>query len=187
LLVKGTLLSSIILCAHKIEKTYPTVRESSRILCALKKLQKRGKGTDLVYFEDRGSIYDAPIDVFWDYMLKDNEYHSRAHHSTLRNMKWKDLNEITGEGTCEVMRGGKWSKMRFRMTTIPPFTRIHEEFAGRYAGRKMVFLYTPKGRRTAVDVFVLAPRSVVEETLQNLAQADKEDAPMVRAYSRSRR
>jgi len=73
------------------------------------------------------------------------------------------------------------------MTTIPPLIRIHEEFAGRRAGLKMVFLYTPKGKRTAVDVFVLAPRSVVEETRRSLAQADAEDAPMVRAYSRSRK
>jgi len=73
------------------------------------------------------------------------------------------------------------------MTTIPPFTRIVEEFAGRYTALKMVFLYTPKGKRTAVDVFVLAPRGVVEETRQTLAQADEEDAPMVRAYSRSRK
>jgi hypothetical protein len=153
---------------------------------AHKKSQKRRTGTDLVYFEDRGSVYDAPIGVLWDYMLKDNEYHSKAHHNTLRNMKWKDLSEITGEGSCEVMRGGKWTKERFRLTTIPPFIRISEEFGGRRAGLKMVFLYTPKGRRTAVDVFVLSPRDVVEETRRTLVQAHEEDVPMVRAFSRSR-
>jgi hypothetical protein len=162
-------------------------------MCALKKprrnnLQKRRKEAELVYFEDRGSVLDAPIDVVWDYILKDNDYHSKAHHASLRNMKWKDLSEITGEGSCEVVRGGKWSKMRFRVTTIPPFVRISEEFGGRYAGQKMVFLYTPKGRkRTAIDVFVLTPKDVAEETRRTLAQAHEEDAPMVRAFSRSRK
>jgi hypothetical protein len=164
----------------------------SNKLCALKKPslnkpKRKGKEAELVYFEDRGSIYDAPIDVLWDYILKDNEYHSKAHHTSLRNMKWKDLSEITGEGTCEVVRGGRWTKMRFRLTTIPPFIRINEEFAGRYAGLKMVLLYTPKGKRTAVDVFVLAPRNVAEEMRRSLAQAHEEDAPMVRAFLRNRK
>jgi len=140
----------------------------------------------MVYFEDRGSVLDAPIDVVWDYILKDNDFHSRAHRTSLRNMKWKDLSEITGGVSCEVMRGGKWSKMRFRVTSIPPFVRISEEFAGRYAGQKMVFLYTPKGKRTGIDVFVLTPKEVAEETQRTLAQAHEEDAPMVRAFSRSR-
>jgi hypothetical protein len=150
-------------------------------------LQKRRKGVELVYFEDRGSVLDAPIDVVWDYIMKDNEYHPKAHRNSLRNMQWKDLSEITGEGTCEVFRGGKWTKMKFRLTTIPPFVRISEEFAGRHAGQKMVFLYKPKGRRTAIDVFVVAPRNVAEETRRTLAQAHEEDTPMVRAFLRSRK
>jgi len=65
-------------------------------MSALKKPQRRRKVEDLVYFEDRGSVYDAPIDVLWDYMLKDNDYHSKAHHNTLRNMKWKNPSKLTG-------------------------------------------------------------------------------------------
>jgi hypothetical protein len=161
-------------------------------MCALKKLgrnnlQKRREKADLVYFEDRGSVFDAPIDVVWDYILKDNDYHSKAHRTSLRNMKWRRLSEITGVGSCEVMRGGRWSKMKFRSTSIPPFVRISEEFAGRYAGQKMVSLYTPKGKRTAIDVFVLTPRSVAEETRRTLSQTFEEDAPMVRAFLRSRK
>ena len=41
-------------------------------MCALRKsrgnnLQKRKKEAELVYFEDRGSVFDAPIDVVWDF------------------------------------------------------------------------------------------------------------------------
>jgi hypothetical protein len=133
----------------------------------------------MLYFEDRGSILDAPIDVVWDFILKDHHYHPKAHRNSLRKMKWKDLSAITGEGTCEVFRGGKWSKMKFRVTSIPPFVRIAEEFVGLYAGQKMVFLYTSKGKRTGIDVFVLVPRKVAEETRRTLAKAHEEDIPML--------
>lgn len=148
-------------------------------------MPRKRKKSELVYFEDRGSVINAPIDVVWEYILTDNEFHSKAHNTSLRNMKWKDLSEITGEGTCEVMRGGHWSKMKFRLTTIPPFVRISEEFEGPYAGQKMVFLYTPKGKRTAVDVFLLTPKDVAEETRRSLAHAHKEDVPMIREFLRS--
>ena len=131
-------------------------------------------------------MYDAPIDVVWEYIMKDNDYHSKAHHNTLRKMKWKNVSEITGEGTCEVMRGGRWHKMQFRITTIPPFVRIAEEFKGRYAGQKMVFLYTPKGMKTRVDVFVLTPKAVAAEIRETLATAHDEDVPMIRAFARSK-
>ena len=143
---------------------------------------KRSK--ELVYFEDRGGVYDAPIDVVWDYIVSHNEYHAKAHHATLRNMKWKDINEITGEGTCEVMRGGRFTKMRFRLTTVPPFVRIVEEFEGRYAGQKMVLLYTPKGKKTGIDVFVLTPKEVAAEMRETLANSHNEDVPMIRAFAR---
>jgi hypothetical protein len=119
-------------------------------------------------------------------MLTDDEFHPKAHHDSLRKMKWKDLNKITGEGSCEVVRGGKWRKMRFRITTIPPLVRIVEEFGGRYNGQKMVFLYTPKGKRTAVDVFVQTRKEVADETRRTLAQSHKEDVPMLREFLRNR-
>ncbi|MDG6997935.1 MAG: hypothetical protein JRN15_02340, partial [Nitrososphaerota archaeon] len=136
----------------------------------------------------RGTVLDAPIDVVWDFMVKDNEFHPKAHQNNLRNMKWKDLNEISGEGTCEVMRGGKWRKMKFRITTIPPYVRIVEEFEGRYAGQKMVFLYVPKGRnKTAVDVFVYTDKRVAKEMRETLANAHKDDIPMLREFARAQR
>ncbi len=126
------------------------------------------------------------MDVLWDFIRNDREFHPKAHQKSLRGMKWKALNEITGEGTCEVMRAGKWTKMRFRITTISPFVRIVEEFGGRYDGQKMVFLYTAKGKQTATDVFVLTPKEVAEETRRTLAQAFEEDEPSLREFLRSR-
>lgn len=154
-----------------------------------RKESKKKKGnSEMVYFEDRGTVLDAPIDVVWDFMLKDDVYHPKAHRNTLRNMKWKDQNEITGGGTCEVFDGGRWRKMKFRMTTIRPYVRITEEFGGSHAGQKMVFLYTPKGRnKTAVDVFVYTRKRVAKEMRETLASSHEEDVPMLREFARTQR
>jgi hypothetical protein len=52
----------------------------------------------------------------------------------------------------------------------------------------MVFLYTPKGRnKTAVDVFVYAPKRVAKEIRATLAEAHEEDVPMLREFARAPR
>jgi hypothetical protein len=147
---------------------------------------KVGGSADFVYFEDTGSIYDAPIDILWDFM-NDDEFHPEAHRGSLRNLKWKKINEITSEANCEVVRGGRWVKMKARITTVPPLVRVDEEFEGAYAGLKMVFLYTPEGNKTGVDVYVRAPKAVVDELREALANAFREDIPMLRAFIRKRR
>jgi len=63
-------------------------------MCALKKphcnsLGKRRKEAELVYFEDRGSVLDARIDAVWDFILEDADYHPKAHHNSLHDVKWK--------------------------------------------------------------------------------------------------
>ncbi len=160
---------------------------SAPLFMTSRRKPSKSKNREFVYFEDRGSVFDAPIDVVWDYILNGGEYHSKAHHASLRNFKWKNLSEITGAGSCEVVRGGQWSKMKFRSTNIPPFVRISEEFEGRYAGQKLVFLYMPKGKRTGIDVFGYTPIEVEKETRDTLAKTFAEDAPAVRAYAGRKR
>ncbi len=142
---------------------------------------------DFVYFEDKGSVLDAPIGVVWDFMLNDEEFHPQAHSKSLRNMKWKKIDERTGLADCEVVRGGRWMKLKVRLTTIPPFVRITEDLEGSYAGSKMVFIYTPKGKKTGIDVYVLAPKALADEMRGMLAQAFREDVPMLRAFARKKR
>ncbi len=149
-----------------------------------RKVPRKTTEHELVCFEDRGSVLDAPRDVLWEFMTTRNEFHSKAHRSGLRKFRWKLLNEITGEGTCEVVRGGKWTRMRFRMTSIRPFVRIVEEFGSHE--QKMVFVYTPKGERTAVDVFVQTRKDHADETRRTLAQAHEEDVPALREFMRAR-
>jgi hypothetical protein len=143
---------------------------------------------EMEYFEDRETVLDAPMNLVWDFIMKDSEFHPKAHRGSLRKMKWKDVNDITGEGECEVMRGGKWRKMKFRVTTIPPLVRVVEEFGGRYAGQKFVLLYTPRGRnKTAVDVFVYTRRALAKEMMETFAVSHEEDVPMLREFARKQR
>ena len=160
-------------------------------MSAKKKLAK--VGPSLVFFEDRGTVYDAPLEVVWDFMLKDETFHPQAHTTSLRNFEGKPLSDVTNLITCEVRKGGKWRRLVSRLTTIRPAVRIAEELEGPYAGSKMVFVYTPRGSRTIVDVLCymrsleLTPEQIEVDTRRTLANAFREDAPWFRKYARSRK
>ena len=145
----------------------------------------------MTYFEDRGSVFDAPIDTVWDYIEKDQESHLKAHGTSLRNFEAKDLSEVTSLISCEVRWGGRWRKMVSRNTSIRPAVTINEELEGPYAGSKMVSLYYPQGRRTAIDVLCymqsseLSPKEIKRETMRTLAKTFMEDAPFVRRLARN--
>ncbi len=146
-----------------------------------------------VYFEDRGAVYDAPLDVVWDFWLKDETYHPRAHTSEVRNFRAKELSEVTTLLRYEALEAGRWKKRACRMTAISPAVRVQEDLTGPYAGSIKVFVYTPRGSRTAVDVLcwmrstVLTPKQVKAEMRKVLANAYREDLPWFRKYVRSRR
>ena len=145
-----------------------------------------------LYFRDTGSVYDAPLEAVWDFILHDEEFHPQAHRGSLRNFKWKDVNEITGVASYEVQRAGRWTKKTSRLTTIRPVARIQEELTGRYAGSKIVYLYTPKGERTGIDVFAelasdtLSPEELENEWRQTLTNSFNEDVPWLRKFVRKR-
>lgn len=146
----------------------------------------------VTYFEDRGGVFDAPLEVVWDYIEKDEEFHPKAHRTSLRDFQGKDLSEISSLNSCEVQWGGRWRRMVSRNTTVRPAVRINEELEGPYAGSKMVFLYSPRGQKTAVDVLCymrsseLTPEEIRRDTLTNLAKTFDEDAPFVRRFARQR-
>lgn len=146
---------------------------------------------DMTYFEDRGSVYDAPIEVLWDFMVKDPEFHPKAHSTGLRNFEAKDISEVTSLVRCEVREGGgQWRKMVARITSIRPAVRITEELEGPYAGSKTVYLYSPRGRKTAVDVLFymrssqFTPEEIRRDRLTTHANAYAEDVPFLRRFAR---
>jgi hypothetical protein len=147
----------------------------------------------LVYFEDRGAVYDAPLDVVWDFWLKDETYHPKAHTSAVRKFREKKLSEVTTLLRYEALEAGQWRKRACRMTVIPPAVRIQEDLKGPYAGSIKVYVYTPRGATTAVDVLCwmrsreLPPKQIEAETRRVFANAYREDLPWFRKYVRSRK
>jgi hypothetical protein len=144
----------------------------------------------MTYFEDRGTVLDAPLGVVWDFIEKDEEFHPKAHAATLRNFEAKDLSEVTQLIHCEVLWGGHWRKMVTRFTSIRPAVRINEELEGPYAGSKFVLLYSPQGRKTAVDILCYmhsterSPKEIKRETLRTFAKSHAEDLPYLRRFAR---
>ena len=140
--------------------------------------------------EDRGTVYDVPLEVLWDFMKKDEEFRPRVHADTLRNFESEVLSEVTRLVRYELPSGGRWRKMASRLTESRPAVRIDEEVEGPCAGSKKVFLYSPRGRKSAVDVLCymrsteLSPKQLRRETLRGLAENHAEDVPFLRRFAR---
>jgi hypothetical protein len=146
-----------------------------------------------VYFEDRGAVYKAPLDMVWDFWLNDETYHPKAHTSKVRNFKTKKLSEVTTLLRYEAREAGKWRRRACRMTVIRPAVRIQEDLEGPDAGSIKVYVYTPRGSSTAVDVLCWmrsterTPKQIQSEARRMFANAFREDLPWFRQYVRSRK
>ena len=152
-----------------------------------------GAAPSLVYFEDRGAVYDAPLDVVWDFLEKDETFHPQAHRGSVRNFKARPLSEVTVRLSWEELRGRTWQRRNARFTTIRPALRIKEDLDGPCAGSTQVFLYSPRGRKTIVDVLCymrsahMTPKEIERMYRRVLAGAYREDQPWFADYVRSRK
>lgn len=144
----------------------------------------------VTYVEDRGAVYDAPMEVVWDFMLNDEKYHPKAHRSDVRNFEGKELSDVSILLSYEQKEGGKWKKRVCRMTTVRPAVRVQEDLIGPFAGSKTVFLYTPRGDQTVVDVFgyvqssELNPAEIKRERKKIWSNAYSEDLPYFRKFAK---
>ncbi len=154
--------------------------------------RKADAPTNIVYFEDRNTLYDAPLDVVWDFMTKDETFHPRAHKGSVRKFASKALSEITGLLSWEERDGPRWRRRSARMTVVRPAVRIQEELDGRYAGSTLVFVYSPRGRRTRVDVLCYmqpdgrTPAQLEAAWRREFSKNFREDGPWLRKFARSR-
>jgi hypothetical protein len=123
-------------------------------------------------------------------MENDETFHPKAHSAVVRNFEEKTLSEVTTLLSYERRNGGQWEKMVCRMTAIRPTVRIQEDLDGPYAGSKTVFLYTPQGERTVVDVFgyvkssELTPAEIKRDRRKTWANAYSEDLPYFRRFAK---
>jgi hypothetical protein len=150
--------------------------------------QRKALSPRVTYVEDRGAVYDAPLEVVWDFM-NDEIFHPKAHRAVVRNFVERALSEVTTLLSYEFRDGGRWEKRVCRMTTIRPAARIQEDLHGPYAGSTTVFLYTPRGDRTVVDVFGYGQSSTLTSAefkrgrKKMWANAYSEDLPYFRQFA----
>jgi len=105
----------------------------------------------MVYFEDTGTVIDAPVWFVWDYL--ESEHHGPAHSRNARNFQVKETVGRTALVSAERFLNGKWSTFVSKSSDFAPFCVFNEEVEGDFAGTKFVILYRPKGNQTQVDVY----------------------------------
>jgi hypothetical protein len=147
-------------------------------------------GPSVVHFRQEGTMYDVPIDVLWEFM--NWEGHGAAHEKNARNMS---VLEETPNGvlyTYETKRGGDWRKITGRVLDFPPLGRVVQEVEGPYKGTQMVFLYTPVGGKTRLDIIArfvsdeFDPKTLEHHMVDSLELAGTEDDPYLRRFLTSR-
>jgi hypothetical protein len=138
----------------------------------------------MVWIEDKGSTFDAPIDFVWKYIFG-AEGHDAAHKTT-RNSKFATVSEVTFTYASDRHLRGTWTPDKMRISMFPPVSSVLEWLEGVLAGSTIVYLYTPQGDVTRIDVYgefrskTLDPAEV-EITAREFLDAEFEaDAPVIR-------
>jgi hypothetical protein len=138
----------------------------------------------MVYLKDEGSVFDAPIDFVWKYIFG-GEAHDSAHKTT-RNPKFGKVSDITILYGSERFLRGKWAPDQLRISMFPPVSVVTEWLEGALAGSKLVYLYSPQGEKTRIDVYgeftskTLPPEEVEAAAREFLETEFAADAPVIR-------
>jgi hypothetical protein len=141
----------------------------------------------MVYVKDEGSTFDAPIDFVWKYIFG-GEGHDSSHKTT-RNSKFEKVSDITIIYGSERFLRGKWAPDRMRISMFPPVSVVTEWLEGVLAGSKLVYVYSPQGTKTRIDVYgeftsKTLPASEVEAAAREFLQTEYDaDAPVIRAQA----
>lgn len=61
----------------------------------------------MVFIEDRGSVFDAPLEIVWQYLF-DGEAHDKVHKST-RNSSFKPISKTSFVYSAERNFNGAFS------------------------------------------------------------------------------
>lgn len=146
---------------------------------------------DQVFIEDRGSLFDAPLDIVWQYLFSGEE-HDRVHKST-RNPSFKPLSKTSFIYSSERNMGGDWIRESLRLSVFPPLGIATEMLEGPFAGSKMFYLYSPRGNKTQIDVFgefsskTIGPQDL-EQTVRKFLETEfSEDSPAIRVFANNKK
>jgi hypothetical protein len=146
----------------------------------------------MVWIEDKGSTFDAPIDFVWKYIFGGDAHDSA--HKTTRNSKIGKVSDITISYGSERLLRGKWAPDQMRISMFPPVSVVTEWLEGALAGSKLVYVYTPVGEKTRIDVYgeftsKTLPANEVEAAAREFLDTEFEaDAPVIRQeFQKSKR
>ena len=137
----------------------------------------------MVYVRDEGSEFEAPIDFVWKYIFGGGDHD--AAHKTTRNPKFKQVSDITIEYGSERFLRGKWAPDRLRITMVEPIAVTTEWLDGVLAGSKFVYVYSPRGEKTRIDVYgeftstTLSPDEIEAAAREFLESEFNADAPAI--------
>jgi hypothetical protein len=142
----------------------------------------------MVWIEDKGSTFEAPIDFVWKYIFGGGSHDSS--HKTTRNSKFGQVSDITILYGSERYLRGKWAPDQMRISMFPPVTVVTEWLEGVLAGSKLVYVYTPQGEKTRIDVYgeftsKSLPENEVEAAAREFLDTEFDaDAPVIREQYR---
>jgi hypothetical protein len=145
----------------------------------------------MVYLKDEGSTFDAPIDFVWKYIFGGSDHDSA--HKTTRNPKFEKVSDITILYGSERLLRGKWAPDRMRISMFPPVSVVTEWLEGVLAGSKLVYVYSPQGNKTRIDVYgeftskTLPPEEVEAAAREFLQSEYDADAPVIREQALKRK
>jgi hypothetical protein len=144
----------------------------------------------MVYIRDEGSMFDAPVNVVWEFVQSDTDHGSS--HKGRRNFQRKQLGENTVQLDWEQDVDGKWIQMSNRLTFHPPIGFFVEPMAGPMAGSKFFNYYVPKGEKTEVVVVgdwnssMIPPAQLEKAVMANLEKVFKEDSAGIEEFKKKK-
>lgn len=138
----------------------------------------------MVYFEDTGAYFDAPIDFVWKYLVSPD--HGPAHRGSARNFEIREQAGAAPLIAAERKLDGRWSPFVSTSADYPPLCVCNREVEGDFAGSQFVIVYKPEGERTRVDVYGdvqskrFPPAEAKRKFLALLAGAYEDDLAAIR-------
>ena len=103
----------------------------------------------MVFVRDEGSVFEAPIDVVWEF-VGSGDAHSIAHrHSAWRREVGP---ENSGTYSWEQAFDGQPTRFTMHWVSFHPVGVAYEVREGPFAGSRFFLYYIPRGNRTEVGV-----------------------------------
>jgi hypothetical protein len=133
----------------------------------------------MVHIEDRGSHFDAPLDIVWKFIQSDGDH--GPSHANRRNIQGGPDGDGGMQVSWEQNVQGHWVKVVNKVSTFPPIAMMVHSVEGPLAGSKFMFYYAPKGPKTGVNVVgdfqspSIPPAQLEAVVMASLEEAFNED------------